>query len=112
MPRINLVGFRVQWANSRLKTVEMSIDLLGVGNGMPYRVARWRGLPSTQLSGERCCFVREAFGEHQILRSNRLVSLTNETLGRVVLRPCVGVQYAVVDPPEVGIRARERCANA
>src|SRR5438552_1520878 len=85
---------------------------------LPWRVTECRTssrddeLPSTQLSGDRGRFVRKAFGEDQILRSNRIVRLTNETLRRVVLGTRVGVQCAVVDATELGRRARERRANA
>src|SRR5687768_1254648 len=57
-----------------------------------------RDLTTSQLSGERVRLVREILGEDQILLAQRILRLSHEAPGLVVLCACVGVQGAVLHP--------------
>src|SRR4030095_665856 len=54
-------------------------------------------LLSAELNGKRGRFIGEIFPEGEILHTDRVVGLLDESLGGVVLHPRIGVESPVID---------------
>ena len=90
----------------------MCIALESVGNDLPRRAGgrSYSLLLGRKLSGEHSGFVCQVLGEHQILCADCRVRLPDETLRRVVLLTCVGIEASGIDAIQVRRRARQRRA--
>src|SRR5438270_6001375 len=73
-----------------------------IDRGRSHIVLTYERSLAGELSRERSGFIGEALRKNEILRTQRILGLSNEALGTVVLRPRVGFEGAIIDAPEIG----------